>query len=56
MVGTLLNVVNLGANLVQGLDTMTLIRMLANYLIPYCVATFGAVSQVTRDCAGEPQK
>ncbi len=48
VVGTLLNLLNLGPSLARGIDGTILLRLLGNYFVPYCVATFGAVSQAAR--------
>jgi len=41
VVGTLLTVINQGSALIHGLDAVTVARVLANYAIPYCVASVG---------------
>lgn len=41
VVGTVLNVINHGQALMQGLD-VSWIHVGLNYLVPYCVATYSA--------------
>lgn len=41
VVGTALNLVNQGENLLHG-GTISLLHMLLNYLVPYCVASYSA--------------
>lgn len=43
LVGTILNVINQGDQLVAG-DKINFIKIILTYIVPYCVATYGAVS------------
>ena len=43
VVGTLLNGINQGPDLIDG-DQISLAKACMTYLVPYCVATYGAVS------------
>jgi hypothetical protein len=43
IVGTILNVINQGDRLLSGGD-IDVVKMLLTYAVPYCVATYGAVS------------
>jgi hypothetical protein len=43
VVGTILNLINQGIALVHGAP-VELPKLVLNYLVPYCVATYGAVS------------
>jgi hypothetical protein len=43
VVGTILNVINQGDQLVAG-DKVNFIKIILTYIVPYCVATYGAVS------------
>jgi len=43
VVGTILNVINQGDQLVAG-DKINFIKIILTYIVPYCVATYGAVS------------
>lgn len=43
IVGTVLNVINQG-DVVMGSATFNLFKCLLTYVVPYCVATYGAVS------------
>jgi hypothetical protein len=43
VVGTILNLINQGDALVAG-RRPDLLKLLLTYLVPYCVATYGAVS------------
>jgi hypothetical protein len=43
LVGTVLNVINQGDALL-GARPLNLIKLLLTYLVPYCVATYGAVA------------
>lgn len=58
VVGSLLTAVNQGAVLLAGhLGAATLARVAANYVIPYCVASYGALSAVRQpDPAGPPSR
>jgi hypothetical protein len=50
VVGTALVLVNLGAELASGdADTGTVLRLVANYAIPYLVSSIGYLSASTRD-------
>ncbi len=44
VVGTLLNLINQGDTLLAG--TFNLAKILATYLVPYCVSTYSAASVV----------
>ena len=49
VVGTVLTTVNQGAVLLTGhLGVATVARVAANYVIPYCVSSYGALSAVRR--------
>lgn len=49
VVGTVLTTVNQGAVLLAGhLGVATVARVAANYVIPYCVSSYGALSAVRR--------
>jgi hypothetical protein len=43
VVGTILNLINQGGALITG-GPVDLPKLLLNYLVPYCVSTYGAVS------------
>jgi hypothetical protein len=43
VVGTILNLINQGDALLSG-ATLNLTKLLLTYAVPYCVATYGAVS------------
>lgn len=43
VVGTILNLINQGDALI-GAHPLNLLKLLLTYLVPYCVATYGAVS------------
>jgi hypothetical protein len=43
VVGTLLNLINQGDALVAG-GHINFVKVILTYLVPYCVATYGAVS------------
>lgn len=43
VVGTILNLVNQGDVLFRGGD-VNVVKAMLTYLVPYCVATYGAVS------------
>jgi hypothetical protein len=43
VVGTILNLINQGDALLSGAD-LNFIKILLNYAVPYCVATYGAAS------------
>jgi hypothetical protein len=43
MVGTILNLINQGDALLAG-GPVDLAKLLLNYVVPYCVSTYGAVS------------
>lgn len=44
VVGTLLNLINQGDALLSGWSHLDLTKILLTYAIPYCVASYGAVS------------
>jgi hypothetical protein len=41
VVGTLLNLINQGENMLHG-DTISWFHLMFNYLVPYCVASYSA--------------
>jgi hypothetical protein len=43
VVGTVLNLINQGDALISG-DTVNWLKVVLNYVVPYCVSTYGAVS------------
>lgn len=43
VVGTLLNAIDQGDALLAG-ENVNLVKLLLTYAVPYCVATYGAVS------------
>ena len=43
VVGTVLNLINQGDALLAG-QSINVLKLLLTYLVPYCVATYGAVS------------
>ncbi len=43
VVGTILNLINQGDAIVSG-GPVNVVKMLLTYAVPYCVATYGAVS------------
>jgi hypothetical protein len=43
VVGTILNLINQGGALLAG-GPVDLAKLLLNYIVPYCVSTYGAVS------------
>jgi hypothetical protein len=48
VVGTLLNLINQGDALLRGSD-LNYAKLVLTYVVPYCVATYGAVSVRLRD-------
>ncbi len=51
VVGTILNLVNQGDALLAGRE-LNVVKLLLTYAVPYCVATYGAVSLRLRVEAG----
>jgi hypothetical protein len=47
LVGTVLNLINQGDQLVNS-GSINLAKCLLTYLVPYCVATYGAVSALAQ--------
>ena len=43
LVGTVLNVINQGDTVLRG-EALNVTKLLLTYFVPYCVATYGAVS------------
>ena len=43
IIGTIINLINQGDTLVAGAD-LNWIKIVLSYILPYCVATYGAVS------------
>ena len=43
IIGTIINLINQGDTLVSGGD-LNWIKIVLSYILPYCVATYGAVS------------
>ena len=43
IIGTIINLINQGDTLVAGAD-LNWIKIVLRYILPYCVATYGAVS------------
>lgn len=57
-VGTLLNLVNQGEQMLQG-STISWLHLLLNYLVPYCVASYSAAKneielRESNECQFEP--
>lgn len=50
VVGTLLNLVNQGGRLLDGMTINTL-QMLLNYLVPFCVSSYSAARNEMQRCA-----
>lgn len=50
VVGTVLNLVNQGGALLTG--DVSLLQLLMNYVVPYCVATYSAVRNEMSNSAG----
>jgi len=48
VIGTILNLINQGDALMAG-ATVNLFKLFLTYLVPYCVATYGAVSLRMKD-------
>lgn len=49
VVGTLLNLVNQGGNLLEGMP-LNLTQMLLNFLVPFCVSSYSAARNEMRRC------
>ncbi|WP_182574626.1 nitrate/nitrite transporter NrtS [Aminobacter ciceronei] len=45
IVGTILNLINQG-DAFYGIKSLDLVKCLLTYMVPYCVATYGAVSAI----------
>ena len=54
LVGTILNVINQGDVLLEGGD-VDVVKLLLTYAVPYCVATYGAVSFRQATMARKPR-
>ena len=54
LVGTLLNLINQGDILIHG-GTLELTKLILTYVVPYAVATYGAVSYRLRRGAAQPE-
>jgi hypothetical protein len=52
VVGTLLNLVNQGGNLLEGLPLNTT-QMLLNFLVPFCVSSYSAARNELIRCGEE---
>lgn len=52
VVGTLLNLVNQGGRLLDGLPP-NVFQMLLNYVVPFCVSGYSAARNEMRRCEGE---
>lgn len=60
VVGSALNLVNQGENMLHG-GTISLLLLILNYLVPYCVASYSAARneielRETNDCRTKPQR
>ena len=60
VVGSILNVINQGENLLNG-DTISWFHLLLNYLVPYCVASYSAARnevelRESNGCQTKPQE
>lgn len=49
VVGTLLNLVNQGGNLISG-SPINLTQMLLNFVVPFCVSSYSAARNEMRRC------
>lgn len=49
VVGTMLNLVNQGGNLLEGLP-VNITQMLLNFFVPYCVSSYSAARNEMRRC------
>ena len=54
VVGTILTAINQGDVIVAG-EAPSFIKIALNYLVPYCVATFGAVTAKLHTLRDEPE-
>lgn len=45
IVGTILNAINQGSEFIRG-EKISALRALLTYMVPYCVATYGAISAI----------
>ncbi|HCI13086.1 MAG: hypothetical protein A2063_06045 [Gallionellales bacterium GWA2_60_142] len=52
VVGTLLNLVNQGGNLLEGMP-LNATQMLLNYLVPFCVSSYSAARNELQRCDGQ---
>lgn len=52
VVGSLLNLVNQGGRLLDGLP-VNLLQMLLNYLVPFCVSSYSAARNELQRCDGQ---
>jgi len=60
VVGSLLNLVNQGENMLHG-GTISWLHLILNYLVPYCVASYSAAKneielRENNDCQLKPQE
>ncbi|MCK9199866.1 MAG: nitrate/nitrite transporter NrtS [Gallionella sp.] len=53
VVGTLLNLVNQGGNLLDGLPLNTT-QMLLNFFVPFCVSSYSAARNEMQRCDEQP--
>lgn len=49
VVGSLLNLVNQGGNLIDGLP-LNIAQMLMNFVVPFCVSSYSAARNEMRKC------
>jgi len=52
IVGTILNAINQGPEVMRGED-VSLLKALLTYAVPYCVATYGAIAALLASAANE---
>ncbi len=52
VVGSLLNLVNQGGNLLDGLPLNSM-QMLLNFIVPFCVSSYSAARNELRRCDGQ---
>ena len=52
IVGSILNGINQGSEFIKG-EEVSMLRILLTYLVPYCVATYGALSALMAEKTGE---
>lgn len=60
VVGSLLNLVNQGGNMLHGV-TISWLQLILNYLVPYCVASYSAtINKIelreSNDCQSRPTR